>query len=262
MPMMFDSNVDPQSKLEARENVVTSIMQNVLFNPFKLKVLIPIVAYLLYGLGGDDDDKAQKKAQKLANDLLAVDKDSNAVAEVIKTIMFGRKTELFNQNKKAGSARASAMAEILSTSQAEFATAVPIFGVLAGFAPVSGTFVRPITDELGASQATFWHNLTNRKQVKKASTPFDKNGVSVRSYKNEWDDSLANLSAPTALIHDVGGSAVLAAEYNMTRYASSHRFASTLDTAIFAAYQLIPFAREPRGLKTQEMQEVIRKEKK
>ena len=55
VPMMFDSESDEQSKLEARENVVTTLVQNILFYPFKVKTLLPFLGYMFYMLAGDDD---------------------------------------------------------------------------------------------------------------------------------------------------------------------------------------------------------------
>lgn len=261
-PVLFDSNADPQTKLEARENVVTSLAQNLLFYPFKLKTLIPMVAYLLYGLGGDDDDKAQKKAQELANDVMAVDKDSNPLAAILKTLMFGKKREFFQQDKKADAAQASAVAELLSKSAAELATTIPVLGVLAGYSPVSGALQKSITNPLSVEAAAGMNNLVNKRQLKTSNSSYNNNAVSIRSYQDSWGEAIASASAPTEAIYDMGEAAALLTQYNMTRHAKGDRIGSFLDSLLYATTELLPFAREPRSQMKGELQAVIKKEKK
>jgi hypothetical protein len=265
VPILFDSKADAETKQEALENMVTTLTQNVLFNPFKLAMLVPIVAHLLYLVGGDDDDKAQKKAQAFANKMMAVDKDSSMIGEVIKTLAFGKKRELFDQEKKPDAAQASAMAEIGSKTASELLTSVPVFGAAFGYSAVSGLSQRFFTNPLATSAATFVHNASNgfdKKQLKKSSFPYDKRAVTIRSYDQDWDQSLAGLTAPSQMLHDIGSAAWLTAEYGMTRQAQQHRAASLVDMAVYVAMEFIPFARDARSLKKSELREAVRKDSK
>jgi hypothetical protein len=262
VPILFDEKADAETKKEALENVVTSLTQNILFYPFKLQMLVPMVSYLFFLAGGDDDDKAQKKAQKLANEWMFVDKKSSMLGEVIKTITFGNKRELFDQTKKADAAQASAFAEIASRSLLELTTAVPVLGVMAGYAPVSGLVQKTVTNPMAIAGAAGLNNTFNRKQLKAGFGSYDKNGVTIRSYKDSWHGSLADLTAPTAMAHDALEAGVLTSQYLMSREAQRNRAASLLDAATYLTFEAIPFAREPRAEKRAEMREVIRKENK
>lgn len=264
VPVLFDSKADRETKLEARENVVTSLAQNILFAPFKIKTLIPLVAYLLYGLSGEDDDDAQKKAQELANTIMVRDEDSNVAAGMMKAFVFGRKRELFQQDKTPDAAQASAFAEILARSQTELLSAVPIAGVLAGYSSVSGLAFQPFTESLAVAQATAVHNAFSKERddLKRSSSPYDNNATTVRAYDKDWLETAANTMAPTQVVHDYASAAYLAGRYNATKHAERNRWTSILDAAIYGALEVIPGTREARGEKAKQMQDVVNKEAK
>lgn len=262
VPVLFDSQADPETKKEALENVVTSLTQNILFYPFKLQMLVPMVAYLFFLAGGDDDDKAQRKAQELANKALFVDDDSSMLGEVIKTITMGKKKELFDQTKKADAAQASAFAEIASKSLVEFATAIPVLGVMVGYAPVSGLVQKSVTNPMAIAGAAGVNNTFNRRKLKPGFNGYDKNGVTIREFSDSWHGTLADLTAPTAMAHDAMEAGILTSQYLMSREAQRNRAASLLDAATYLTFEAIPFAREPRSVKRAELREVVRKDSK
>ena len=254
VPMMFDSESDEQSKLEARENVVTTLVQNILFYPFKIKTLLPFLGYMFYMLAGDDDDEATRKAQKMANDALAIDKDSNPFAHVIKLLMFGKKRELFQSRKNEDAAQASALAELLSRSTLEFATAIPVLGVAAGYSPVSGMIQKAITDNLAESVAATATNLNV------AQAWYEKDGVDVRQYQSGWFETAAEFTAPTAAAYDMAAAGKLLLDYNTTRHAERNRAESAMDSAMYLVSELVPFAREMRSQMGGVLKDEVRKE--
>jgi hypothetical protein len=232
---------DKQSQQEALDVVVTTLTQNVLFYPMKLKMMVPILAYLAFMLGGDDDDEATKKAQELADTLLAPTDDGSWLGNFIKGLVFGKRRELFQSNKTPDAAQSSALAEVMTKTLLESFQLIPVAGAAAGFAPVSGALQRIVTNPMSESATSI---LTG---VEKATGPYSKKATTIRSYEKNWDENLVSATAPTQMVYDLASALKLSVDYNLTREASTNRPSALINTAAYLVAEGLPFGREPRS---------------
>ena len=249
---------DPESRQEALDVVVTTLTQNVLFYPMKLKIMIPVLAYLAFMLGGDDDDEAVKKGQKLANTLLAPTDDGSWFGNFIKGLVFGKKREFFqlSPKKTADAAQSSALAEVMTKTFLEGFQLIPVAGAAAGFAPVSSLLQKTMTNPLSVSAAS---TITG---VKEAVGPYSKKATTIRSYEKGWDENLVSATAPTQMVYDLASALKLSVEYNLTREASTNRPTALLNTAAYLVAEGLPFGREPRSAMKGVLQEPVWDEEK
>jgi hypothetical protein len=235
-------DVDKESQQEAMENVVQTLVQNVLFYPLKLKIMIPLIlSVMLNSWGGDDDDEAIREAQELANKLLAPTDDGHWLANLVKGVLFGKKRELFQSNKSDEAARSSALAEVLTRSLLEGFQVIPVFGAIGGYAPASGLLQVAITDPLSEDTAAM---LTG---VEKSLGPYSGDDTTIRPYQKGWDENMVSAAAPAMMVYDWMAALKLAAEYNFTTDAEAGRGRALLNTSAYLATELIPFARESRA---------------
>lgn len=242
----FDSHkwghVDKENQQEALENVVQSLVQNILFYPLKLKVMVPLVlSIVLNSWGDDDDDEVVRKAQDLTNDLMAPTDDGTWYANAIKALVFGKKRELFQSNKSDEAARSSALAEVMTKSVLEGFQLTPVFGVIAGYSPASALLQWAVTDPLSESTSAM---LTG---VEKAVGPYAKNATNVRKYEKSWDENVASVTAPTQMVYDMSSAMKLMVEYQLTSDAEAERGMSLLNSSVYLASELIPGMRELRS---------------
>jgi len=242
----FDSHkwghVDKENQQEALENVVQSLFQNILFYPMKLKVMVPLIlSIVLNSWGDDDDDEAIRKAQDITNDLMAPTDDGTWYANAIKALVFGKKRELFQSNKSDEAARSSALAEVMTKAALEGFQLTPVFGVAAGYSPISSALQWLVTDPLSESTSAM---LTG---VEKAVGPYAKNATNVRKYEKSWDENIASVTAPTQMVYDMSAAMKLMVEYQLTTDAQTDRGGSLLNSSIYLASELIPGMRELRS---------------
>lgn len=235
------------NKADARENIVTTLVQNILFYPFKIKTLLPVLLYVAFKGMGDDDDKAVRNGQKLANKIMVPDDDSNALVRVAKKLIFGKKREAFQLDGNIDGAQASLLAEIMSKTGNELATSIPILGVAFGYSPIQGILEKSITQ--GGSEA-----------LSSLVTNTDKKDVYVRSYQADWLESAADVTAPTSVIYDYAEAGKLAYDYTKT---NEFRRAPAMGSFNAAMYLLIaeglPFLREYRSAEKGELKEEVKK---
>ena len=242
----FDSrkwgHVDKESQQEAMEVVVQTLVQNILFYPMKLKIMIPFILSIIFNSwGDDDDDKAVRRAQELANDLMAPTDDGTWYANTIKSLVFGKKRELFQSNKSDEAARSSALAEVMTKSVLEGFQLIPVFGSAAGYSPVSSLLQKVVTDPLSESTSAM---LTG---VKKAVGPYAKDYTNIRNYEKGWDENIASVTAPTQMVYDMSSAMKLMLEYQMTSDAQADRGMSLFNSAVYLASEVIPGLRELRS---------------
>ena len=236
-----------RNKQESRENVVSSLVQNALFFPMKIKNLTVIMAMAYFMAMGDDDDEAARKAQKFANKALVPDEDSNIVAKVAKILLAGSERELFQSDSKIDDAQASALAEIMSKSLIETSTVIPYVGSLIGYSPVSGFLAKTFTNDVSRS-------------VSAAVMDVEKNDVFIRQYNSDALESGADLTNPTSVVYDYAQATKLMVDYGMTRHAARNRGQSTFDLAVYFMTEVLPFLREARSYYGKELREVVKKE--
>lgn len=242
----FDSHkwghVDKKSQQEAMEVVVQTLVQNVLFYPMKLKVMIPLILSIIFNSwGDDDDDKAIRRAQELANDMMAPTDDGEWYTNTIKALVFGNKRELFQSNKSDEAARSSALAEVMTKVVLEGFQLVPVFGSAAGYAPVSALLQGVVTNPLSESTSAM---LTG---VKKAVGPYAKDHTNIRKYEKGWDENIASVTAPTQMVYDMSSAMKLMLEYQMTSDAHADRGMSLFNSAVYLTSEIIPGLRELRS---------------
>jgi hypothetical protein len=256
VPAMFASKKDGVSEeshlksiQEARENVTTAVIQNILFYPMKLKILLPILLYGIFKMGDDDDDEAAIRAQEATNYLFAPDAEKNPVLNLIDILAFGKKREFFQLDRDTDEAQASAVAEVLGKTSLELATAVPYVGVLAGYSPVQGLISKMLTDDLSEYTAA---KLSGE----------DRNSVNIREARPTWIERGADLTAPTGTAYDFASASKLAVDYNLTREAEKDRLMSLVNTLAYLATEAIPFARESRSYMQGVLKEPVKEEAK
>tara|TARA_R110002074_G_scaffold357094_1_gene529331 strand:- start:97 stop:867 length:771 start_codon:yes stop_codon:yes gene_type:complete len=235
-----------KNREEAVENVVTTLVQNILFYPFKIKTLLPVMLYLIFKAGDDDDDQAARHGQKLANKILVPDEDNNPLASVAQTILFGKKREAFQLDGNIDEAQASMLAEVMSRSAAELATTIPGYGAIFGYSPIQGLFTKSIGNELSSSLAS-------------AVTQTDSKGVYVRSYQPGPVEGVMGLTTPTAVAYDYAEALKLATEYSQTSKFQNNGFIGAYEIAFYLMTEALPFLREARGQIGSELKEEVKK---
>jgi hypothetical protein len=251
----MDGFIDEKSHEEALENVVTTLVQNILFAPFKAKTLVPILAYIIARSMGDDDEDAVRNAQEMANKVLAPQEDGNAAANIAKMLVFGKQRELFRSDLDPDAAFASALAETLAKSSVELVTAIPLVGVAAGYSPVSGLAQKFVLNDAAESAVAFASGLPKSKFY------FDDDGVQVRSYDGGWADNATGITAPTSAAMDVLQAGKLLLDYNLTTGAADNRVDSALNSSIYALTEAVPFLRDARGYMKGKLTDAVKEEK-
>ena len=235
-------HVDKENQQEALENVVQSLFQNILFYPMKLKVMVPFVLSIVFNSwGDDDDDEVTRKAQDLTNKYMAPTDDGEWYWNAIKAVVFGKKRELFQSNKSGEAARSSALAEVMTKAVLEGFQLTPVFGVAAGYSPVSSALQWLVTDPLSESTSAM---LTG---VEKAVGPYAKDHTNVRKYEKGWDENIASVTAPTQMVYDMSSAMKLMVEYQLTTDAQADRGSSLLNSSIYLASEVVPGLRELRS---------------
>jgi hypothetical protein len=223
-----------QSRREAAENLATTLTQNILFYPMKLKVLLPLVLSLAYVLGGDDDDEATRKAQKTADKLISPDENANMAHRFLMRLLFGKERQLFSEDKKPDEAQASAVAEILNKSAQEMLTTIPYVGVAFGYSPVNGIVDRMLTNDMS-------------EEIVASAMDVKRGNVRIRQYDPGFIERSAEAMAPTAAAYDYAAALKLAVDYQMTNKAGQDRPVSLMNTALYLALEATPLTREPRS---------------
>ena len=252
----MEGYIDQKSHEEALENVVTTLVQNILFAPFKAKALVPILAYIIARtMTDDDDEEAVRRAQEMANNVLAPQEDGNMAANFAKMLVFGKQREFFRSDLDENAAFASAVAEIGAKSLVELATTVPVLGVAAGYSPVSGMAQKLVLNDASESAVSLVSGLPKSKFY------FDDGGVQVRSYDGGWADNATGITAPTSAAMDMAQAAKLLLDYNLTATAGDNRVDSALNSAIYALTEAVPFLRDARGHMKGVLSDVVKEEK-
>jgi hypothetical protein len=192
-------------KREAIENIVGTIVQNMVFHVTKLYVLIPLVAYTMFKLGGDDDDDAQTKAQEVADKVLAPnEEDGWFAANLLKKTLVGGKKQMFQDWRDPDSARNSAWADLMSKELVEMSQAIPVFGLLLGYSPVQAVY-KNLMDKSVEEGFGFV------KDMDVADSNLNPEGIRIFDRNSGALEDIASYTAPTAALYDLGSSAVTAA---------------------------------------------------
>ena len=253
-PKKYDL-LDKDIQQEALENVVTTLVQNVLFAPLKAKMIVPMVCWVIARLiYRDDEDEAVRHAQEMANSILAPTEDGNMIVNAVKSTVFGKKREFFRSELDADAAFASGIAEIVSKTLLEGVTALP-FGVIASYSSVSTNVQRFVTNDAAESIVAWVANLEKSKFY------FDDKGVMVRQYEANAFETVADTTAAGSTLYDLAGAAKLMAEYNMTDEASSNRMKAASNTALYFATEIAPFLRDARGQMQSVLKDAVKAEK-
>jgi hypothetical protein len=222
------------SRKEAAENLATTLTQNILFYPMKLKVLLPILLSMAYALGGDDDDEATRKAQRVTDKLISPDKNANLAHRIAARLLFGKERQLFMEDKKPDEAQASAVAEILNKITHEMLTTIPYVGVVFGYSPANRLVDLALTNDMS-------------EEIVASAMDVKRGNVRIRQYDPGFVETMAEFTAPSAAAYDYAAAAKLALDYQMTNKAGRDRGESLLNTALYLALEGTPLTREPRS---------------
>ena len=187
---------------EALENFVGTIGQNILFHFVKPRVLTTLVAMAAYLFSGDDKDEAMAKAMEVSDDLMKQSDDGNPVANLLKMFTFGKGDGLFQDWRDPESARRSAYADLTSKVMIELSQAIPGFGVLFGYSPVSQS-AKPFFDGVAEHLATLGSDL------EVAHDNMDDEGVHIYDREKGPLQYAAQLTAPTMALYDLGAGAAM-----------------------------------------------------
>ena len=192
------------------------------------------------------DDKAAEHAQEVANDILVKDEDGNKIANMIKTLAFGRQREAFQLDGDIDDAQASLMAEIMSRSALEAVTAVPMLGSLAGYSPVQGFLAKTFTNDMASSVAA---TITNN----------ERKDVYVRSYQADAAEKAFDMTTPSSVVYDYAEATKLIIDYGQTRDFARNPAMGVFDQVIYAMTEILPFLREAKGQMRFELKEEVKK---
>jgi hypothetical protein len=197
---LHQENPDLRVLRDAVENIAGTITQNVLFHVFKVHTIVPLVLYLFNGGGGDEQKRSSRRAQMLANKLMAPSEEGvdGSPADFLKSIFFGPKKEFFRLDKNEEASKASAFAGLLSKAMTDMAAAAPSVGVTTGFSSTTEMWrwwTNKGAIEIMASKALGY-------DLKMAQAYHDKNSVGIDTYDSGFLDSLMSVTAPTALLSD------------------------------------------------------------
>lgn len=243
-----DSKYDQETYLEALENVTGTLVQNILFSILKPKMLIPMLGYVFYMLSGDDDDDAQRKAQEMANNLLAVDEDEGVnFSNVTKALLFGRQKELFMQTKDPDAAQASAFAEILQRGLNEVAPAIPVGGIAFSYLWGQKISSNYVTEPLAEQMASL---MTGVEMAK--SGVFQDDTINIRKYQPGALESVAEFAAPAGTLYDAGDAIVRSVKARETGEFNA------VEIAAYLAAEAFPPFRELRSYYQKKFQDEIR----
>jgi hypothetical protein len=238
---------DKRTRREAQENFIGTLTQNMLFPILKWKTLLPLVAYVVFLIRGDDDDEAARKAQKLADDWLT-SKDDSPMVGFGKDLLFGSRSQLFSEDKTANAAQGTALATIGAKMGNEAVSALPLIGVLNGYLPASEASKWLVTNNI----AEFWASkLTG---VKIAEAYYDKNRLQVTSFEEGALGNMADVTGPTSALYDLASAPVLAYQASGT--------AKPVDIALYLASEVAFPLRDYRSARREEMRDAAKKEEK
>lgn len=237
-----------ESRREAMENIATTLTQNILFYPMKLKMLLPAVLYLIFKAGDDDDDEAALRAQRVTNEMIAPDENSNVIHRIIMALIFGKDRPLFQDRGTVDEAQASAFAEMINYTSQEMLTTIPLAGVAFGYSPV-----RSLVDKL----------FTNPGSEEAAALLMDveRDSVNIRQYRPGFIEGTAEVTAPTGTVYDYAAATKLLLDYNMTNQASDNRAVSLRDSLLYLMSEVLPGTREARSFMQDKLREPVNNEK-
>ena len=237
-----------ESRREAMENIATTLTQNILFYPMKLKMLLPAVLYLIFKAGDDDDDEAALRAQRVTNEMIAPDENSNVIHRTIMALIFGKDRPLFQDRGTVDEAQASALAEMLNYTAQEAITTIPLVGVAFGYSPVRGLIDKAFTNPGSEEAAALLMDV-------------ERDSVNIRQYRPGFIEGTAEFTAPTGTAYDYAAAAKLLLDYNMTNQASDNRAVSLRDSLFYLMSESLPGTREARSFMQDKLREPVNNEK-
>lgn len=247
--------IDKASQKDAIENIVTTLVQNVLFPVMKFKVLLPIVCWVIArAIYRDDEDEAVRHAQEMANTVLAPTEDGSSTANFVKGMLFGKEREFFRSDLDAQAAWASGWAELLSKTLMETSGMLP-GGVAVGYSPVSTAVQKFVTNDAAASIAASLSGL------EKSRFYFEKDGVMVRQFEGDAAENIFGTTAAGSTVYDIASAFKLLADYNMTDEASSNRMKATAESFMYGITEFVPFLRDSRSYMEDRLKDVVKSEK-
>lgn len=183
---------------EAIENFIGTLGQNILFQFIKPRVLIPMVATMVYGFGDDDDDEATIKGAQFANELMGSDEDAGFVESNIKALIFGSGSHALKDWRDPESARKSVYADLLSKTLMETAQALPVVGAAFGYMPVNNLAKESVVNDL-ASQI-----MALGDEMEVAKTNNEKKGIRIYERDANFLETASQITAPTAQLYRYG----------------------------------------------------------
>ena len=237
-----------ESRREAMENIATTLTQNILFYPMKLEMLLPAVLYLIFKAGDDDDDEAALRAQRVTNEMIAPDENSNIIHRIIMGLIFGKDRPLFQDRGTVDEAQASAFAEMINYTSQEMLTTIPIAGVAFGYSPVRGLIDKAFTNPGSEEAAALLMDV-------------ERDSVNIRQYRPGFIEGAAEFTAPTGTVYDYAAATKLLLDYNMTSQASNNRAVSLRDSLFYLISEAFPGAREARSFMQDKLREPVNNEK-
>jgi hypothetical protein len=181
---------------EAVENVIGTLGQNTLFHLMKLHTLVPLVAYIIFNSTGDDDDEAQEKAQSLADGMLAPSEEMDKASDYMKSAIFGKENQLFQDWRDPESARKSAYANLIGKVFTEFSQAIPGFGVALGYMPINSAS-KYITDPFAE------HLMAIGDDMEVARGNMAEQGIRIYERERGPLEGAAQLTAPSAELYNL-----------------------------------------------------------
>ena len=135
----------------------------------------------------------------------------------------------------------------MSTTLIEFSALVPVIGGATGYTPVRAN-IKPITDGISEAITSL---LTG---VERAEDWFQKDRVSIRRYDKDWDETLANMSAPTMVVNDLVRASVLSTKAGMLEEPDP------LSIALYGISEVVSPLREFRSAFRKELQKAVKEE--
>jgi len=254
LPMIWKAETGEDGKLtiggqrarqEAIENITGTVIQNSLFHIMKLKVLVPIVLSVIYGMGDDDDEEAQVRAQEMADKLMAPDEEGNPIVNAAKAVIFGKQSQFFRDEKTPEAAAASAYASLGSSIVSEIIPMAHPLTAAFGFYPAHFAFKAAITNQLIQDATAKMTGLDS------AQSRWEDDAVYIYEREEGGVQTAMGMTAPSSVVYDLGAAAALSTE------AAFAEESNVLDIIAYMISEVVPVTRELRGRLKQKVEESV-----
>jgi hypothetical protein len=211
----------------------------------KLKVLVPIVLSVIYGMGDDDDEEAQLKAQETADKLMAPDEEGNPIVNAAKAVIFGKQSQFFRDEKTPEASAASAYASLGSSIVSEMLPMAHPLTAAFGFYPAHSAFKAAITNQLIQDATAKITGLDS------AQSRWEDDAVYIYEREEGGVETAMGMTAPSSVVYDLGAAAALSTE------AAFAEESNVLDIISYMISEVVPVPRELRGRLKQKVEESV-----